>query len=735
MRVERGFQRRRDLRLLALRMRSRPGLPQGRAGDRQQPVLAQARPQQAGCPHRGRVGPDSGGEVDVEPRHRRLGLGPRTGLEGQLTLQRVRNAGGEQLPLLPFRQPPHLGEGLRRRLAEPVQRQARAVDREQLLADVDGDEALVVGPHLRPLRGRADGDVERVVAMAAPEHRMGDLEQHQVEGGVEVAGQLGLDDARADGAQVVGQADADAGLLARLRLRVGGRRRRSRERRRINTPGCAASGARTAGNLRRVRSRTGPVRRPGLRLGHVLGPDQALDDLHGAALADRDDAAGQPQVLTPVDRPRLDGPVDRVEAVLDALRLRDQVVAPVRAVERDQFVVAGPEALDLGTLLRGGFPRLRMHPSEAGGGIPIDLDPRLRPTPAGPQFLGPRLQLRRRQIAQQLRVAEPDAGLVLLGEQVAVDRAAGRLVGFDAHEAGEVGGRREVVLGQHPPHLPGRRAVALRLHLLPGRSLAPPVGGDGERGQRLQVDRAGAVGIQQHRRRPAQAQALLHRAHPDTEARGDLGGRRPVVGQAAEGLHLIGRVHGDPDRVLGQRQFARQGAGTAHAAGHGEVGIQRAVPGQRLHRGQPAPAGDHRVAGGSPLAAEGPDDKVFKQPMGGDRGLEFGQRGVVRGRPAGVVGGEFEPSQRDGRDAFVGPEAGGGFAHGRSPRIPTVPAWGTVGRVGLEPERPPSGVRPRPAPARPGLRAARGQRIGIEAPGRRAGAARSGKGVRLDQPA
>ena len=477
-----------------------------------------------------------------------------------------------------------------------------------------------------------------------------------------------------------------------------------------------------------------PFDGPGLPLGHVLGPDQALDRPHDAARADGDDAAGDAQVLAAVDRARLDGALNLGEALLDALRLLHQRFGPVLVVELDQLVAAGPEALGLGLLFRGGFPRPGMHAREAGGVAPAGLDPRLGPTPAGPQLLRGRLQLRHRQIAQQLGIVEPDAGVVLLGEQVAVDRAARRLVGLDADEAGEIGGRRDAVLGQHPPHLPGRRAVAPPLHLFPRRGLPAPVGGEGEGGQRLQVDLVRPQRIQQNRRGAAQAQALLDRAHADAEARGDPGGRRPVVGQAAEGLHLVGRVHGDADRVLGQRQFVRHGAVAAHAAGHGEAGVQRAVPGQRLHRRQPAPARDHRVAGVLAVAAPGPDDQVLQQPVGGDRGLEFGQRGVARRRPARVVGGEFEPVERDERDAFVGPEAGVGVAHGQSPRVRTVSARNTVGRWEGRPERPSPGVRLRPAPARLGLRAARGHRIGIEAPGRRGGAVSRGKGVRLDRP-
>ena len=48
--------------------------------------------------------------------------------------------------------------------------------------------------------------------------------------------------------------------------------------------------------------------------------------------------------------------------------------------------------------------------------------------------------------------------------------------------------------------------------------------------------------------------------------------------------------------------------------------------GQRLHRGQPPAAGDHRVARGAVRAGfHGAGNQVLKQPVGGDRGLELGE--------------------------------------------------------------------------------------------------------------
>ena len=58
--------------------------------------------------------------------------------------------------------------------------------------------------------------------VAVGEYAAGELEQQQIEGGIEVAGELALDDGRADGPQIVGEPDTDARFLARLGFRIAG---------------------------------------------------------------------------------------------------------------------------------------------------------------------------------------------------------------------------------------------------------------------------------------------------------------------------------------------------------------------------------------------------------------------------------------------------------------------------------------------------------------------------------
>ena len=338
-----------------------------------------------------------------------------------------------------------------------------------------------------------------------------------------------------------------------------------------------------------------------------------------------------------------------------ALGFLDQLFGPAVVVHVGEFVVAGPQAFDLGLLSVRRLGRLRAYPPESGGGAPVHVEPRLGPFPARLQFPRRRLEVVHGELVQQIGIVEPDPPLVLLGEQVAIDLAARRLVSLDADETRDDGGGRNPVLGQQALDLPGAGPVALLAHRLPDRVLARLIRGDGEGHQCVQIDLVRAVGLEQHRCGVAEPQPLLHGALGDPEARRDGGRRAARIGQAAERLDLIGRVHGGADTVLGQRNFFGRHDILDHAAGHGVVLVQRALGGQRLHRGKPPSAGDHRVARDTIGAGfHGAGNQVLEQPVGGDRGLELGEGRSIGRRLAHIVGREFELGQRDVADiAFV----------------------------------------------------------------------------------
>ena len=228
-------------------------------------------------------------------------------------------------------------------------------------------------------------------------------------------------------------------------------------------------------------------------------------------------------------------------------------------------------------------------------------------------------------------------------------------------------------------------------HRRPDRALARLICGDGEGHQCVQIDFVRTVGLKQHRCGVAEAQPFLHGAFRNPEAHRDGGRRAARIGQAAERLDLIGRVHGGADTVLGQRNFFGRQDISDHAAGHGVVLVQRALGSQRLHRGKPPSAGDHRVARNAIAArSHGTGNQVLEQPVGCDRGFKLGEgRGVGR-RLAHIVGREFELGQRDVADiAFgvvhiglrdcVNAEPGGDTLFGIRPRPPSAQALALAG--------------------------------------------------------
>ena len=396
--------------------------------------------------------------------------------------------------------------------------------------------------------------------------------------------------------------------------------------------------------------------------GMSSGFHQALDELHRAVLADGDDAPRHGEIFAAEDSTRLDGALDLVEAGLDGLGFGQQLFRPPIVVDLGEFGLAGLQLPDLGLLLIGWRAGLRLDAAVAGGVVPGDLDHRRGPLPPGRQLVGGRLELARGELCQQHRVLEPDAALVVPGEQVAQHGAAGGLVGLDPDEPGDRRGARHALLGEQPLHLPGRRPVALCRDLFPDRHLALAVGGDGEGLQHFEVDPVGPVGVEQLRRGVAEAQALLDQPLREAEARRDGRDRLPGLHQLREGDHLVGGVHGDSHDILGERDFSGIGIPGSDLAGHGMVGIDHAVLDQRLHGLQATPAGDHGVAVGAVFVGSiDSDDEVLQQAEGGDRGLELGVGPGIGRRLADVLGGEREQAQRDLPDERFGP--GGDEVH------------------------------------------------------------------------
>ena len=383
--------------------------------------------------------------------------------------------------------------------------------------------------------------------VATGEHGAAELEQHEIEGGLEVVPEMRLDQCRADRAEIVGQPDPDTGLLARLGLRIG--------RRGDGGGDCGSLEPAGPGGVVAVAITgitAGAVAGIG-RLRHVLGTDQPLDDLKFAVPADGGDGAGDRVVLGPIGRPGLDRRIDLACPGLDGLGLLCERLGPVVFVEIGEFVLAGAQTLKFGRLLVGRRRGLRMDAPVTRDLGPVDLLHRRCPVPAGREVLHGLAELRHGELVQERQVLEPDSVFDLGGEQIAQYRSTRALVGVDADETGHGGVRRNPLLGQQAFHLRGGRAVALVRQLRPDRHLAAVIGRDGERLQRLQADIVGAVGLEQFGRRVAEPQTLFDQALGHAETCRDGRHRDTGFGQFRERDHLVGRMHRDADDVLSER--------------------------------------------------------------------------------------------------------------------------------------------------------------------------------------
>ena len=101
------------------------------------------------------------------------------------------------------------------------------------------------------------------------------------------------------------------------------------------------------------------------------------------------------------------------------------------------------------------------------------------------------------------------------------------------------------------------------------------------------------------------------------------------AGELGERDHLVGRVHGEIAHVLRERELLRI-AVRGDLAGHGVIGVQRSVLGERLQRGEAASAGDDGEAL-DPVRVRriGAGDEVLEKPVRLDGGQKLGLSGLV----------------------------------------------------------------------------------------------------------
>ena len=570
----------------------------------------------------------------------------------------------------------HGGEGLGIVLdGEPVEGEVRAVGQHRL-AGTHGGEGVIVRAERRPVRGLAHRDVEGVVVVAGGEHRARHLEQHEVERGPEFLRQMGLDQRRADGAEIVAEPDADARVLARLASgsgRAGGMAGLEMEGAWMlelpspaapasswPVPFCASSSLASAAGMSSGLTRPWTSCILPSLLTVTMQPETAMCSGRNTARASTA-ASMSARRVSIVSPSAASSPVHSSSSMLTSSSWR----TCRRSISAFSSSVVCPGV---------GCTR-----AEAGEVRPAHLDACLGPLPVARELVRRGLEPVRGELAKKIGVLEPDAPFVLVGEEVAVDDAAGPLVGFDADEGGDRRRGGHPVLGEHAFDLPGGGSVALLADPFPDRELARAVDGDGEGLQRLKVDGALAVGVEDLRRGVAKAQALLDGALRHAETGGDIGDGGAGIGERAEGLHLVGRVHRHAHHVLGEGELAVDRAVADDPAGDGMVGLENAVPGEVVEGGEAAGAGDDGVVLAAVLAgSDGACHEVLEQPVGGDRGLELGESGLAGLGPADVGGRALQAVERDGsddgivhgvlRNAWIGRRPDPSTATGLTPR-------------------------------------------------------------------
>ena len=159
--------------------------------------------------------------------------------------------------------------------------------------------------------------------------------------------------------------------------------------------------------------------------------------------------------------------------------------------------------------------------------------------------------------------------------------------------------------------------------------------------QRLHVDPLVAVGLDDLGRGVAEAHALLHQALRDAKPGGDFGDAGAGGQELREGRDLICRVHGEPDRVLGERDLLGRRVDEAMMQG---IGWSRGpCLRRRGPRGREAPAAGEDGKRGLPsLADRLAHDQVLEEAVVVDRGLQLGLGALARRRRADVFRREEE---------------------------------------------------------------------------------------------
>ena len=318
------------------------------------------------------------------------------------------------------------------------------------------------------------------------------------------------------------------------------------------------------------------------------------------------------------------------------------------------------DALDLGGEVGRNLGRFWLDPRVLGQHPVFGIEHGFGPGPLRAQFFGLGFELLDREAVHQRRIVEE--AVLVAGEEIARDLAAGGLIGLGADELAEIGIQRHRARGQQALHRVGLD-VRIGLELVPHGELRRMVGAEGEGSHHIEADVAVAVGVEQFRREFAEPQALPDVPFRGAEALRDRIDCGAAVDQFGHGDKLVGRVHRGAYRVFDKRTLERL-AGAFDLAGDRIIGLDRAFGGELLQDLEPPAAGidlvDAFIVDGRWM-----DDQVLFDAVGADAGFEGGILGRRRRCLADIGRGQNEQAEGDVADFAASGHGGDSLTGGR----------------------------------------------------------------------
>ena len=336
-----------------------------------------------------------GGGVDAQPCADLFEPRVRAAVAGQLRLQALGDAPGEQRGLGLVGQGAQALKALIGRQRQPGERQGLALRREQ-----NGGRGAIQVVEGTGFAGRHGSKVEGRDRVAESQHGAAQRKQRQVEGGGKILGQVGLGDLQPMRLQVVDQRLAEAAALGGLGSGIG----------------------------------AGGVDAIGLD-GAVGRVDHALEHPKQAIGTDGDQATGAAAIRFGESRAGGQGSANLLLPGRDIFGLGLVIGAPVFGGDVRQVVLALGKVVQDRAEVGRWLGRRGLDPAVVGGDAKGGVEYRPGPFPVGGQRRGFGFELCLGEAADQGRVVHE--ALVVVAEQVPGDGAASRFIGFDADETTE----------------------------------------------------------------------------------------------------------------------------------------------------------------------------------------------------------------------------------------------------------------------------------------------------------